>query len=72
MVLIKGEYLVRNTTNIRTDGIFYDLKLHVSAYIGHFQVSTILFIYTFFVYIFIFIFVFIFLSFIHAYEQLLH
>ena len=40
--LIKGEYLVRNTTNIRTDGIFYDLKLHVSAFIGHHQVSTIL------------------------------
>ena len=29
--VVKGEYLVRNTTNIRTDGIFYDLKLHVSA-----------------------------------------
>ena len=39
---VKGEYLVRNTTNIRTDGIFYDLKLHVSAFIGHLQVSTIL------------------------------
>ena len=42
--LIKGEYLVgKNTTNIRTDGIFYDLKLHVSAFIGHLQVSTVLY-----------------------------
>jgi len=40
--LVKREYLVRNTTNIRTDGIFYNLKLHVSAFIGHLQVSTIL------------------------------
>ena len=40
--IIKGEYLVRNTTNIRTDGIFCDLKLHVSAFIGHLQVSTVL------------------------------
>ena len=41
--LIKGEYLVGHTTNIRTDGIFYDLKLHVSAFIGHLQVSTVLY-----------------------------
>jgi len=39
---IKGEYFVRNTTNIGTDVIFYDLKLHVLAFIGHLQVSTIL------------------------------
>jgi len=41
-MLIKGEYLVRNTTNLEQMVYFYDLKLHVSAFIDHLQVSTIL------------------------------
>ena len=34
------DHLVKNTTDIRLDVIFYDYKLHVSASIGHLQVST--------------------------------
>ena len=30
----------QNTTCLEIDGIFLQLKLHVSAYTGHFQVST--------------------------------
>ena len=40
--VIKGEYLVRNTTN--SEQMVYSVisKLHVSAFIGHLQVSTII------------------------------
>ena len=40
--LIKGEYLVKNTTNSEQMVYSAILKLHVSAFIGHLQVSTIL------------------------------
>ena len=41
-LLFKGEYLVRNTTNSEQMVYSVILKLHVSAFIGHLQVSTIL------------------------------
>ena len=40
--LIKGEYLVRNTTNSEQMVYSVILKVHVSALIGHLQVSTVL------------------------------
>ena len=42
MDMIKGEYLVRNTTNSEQMVYSVILKLHVSTFIGHLQVSTIL------------------------------